>query len=77
MPQRILASHPPLRLGDLSDPVDSLVRAFRQALSDPARLEQIARAGLLKSEEFSRTRVADQFLADFEKLIFDAERTNS
>jgi glycosyltransferase involved in cell wall biosynthesis len=73
----VFEHHPPLRLGDSSDPVDSLVRAFRQALSDPVRLEQIAHAGLLKSKEFSRTRVADQFLADFEKLIFDAERTNS
>ena len=62
---------------DLSDPVESLVRAFHQALSDPVRLEQIAHSGLLKTEEFSRARVADQFLADFEKLIFDAERTNS
>ena len=62
---------------DSPDPVDSLVRVFRQALSDPVRLEQIAHAGLLKSEEFSRRRVASQFLADFEKLIFDAERTNS
>jgi glycosyltransferase involved in cell wall biosynthesis len=62
---------------DVPDPVDSLVRAFRQALSDPVRLEEIARAGLLKSETFSRARVADQFLADFEKVISDAERTDS
>jgi glycosyltransferase involved in cell wall biosynthesis len=61
---------------DSSDPVDSLVRAFRHALSDPVRLAQIAHAGLLKSEEFSRTCVANQFLADFEKLIFDAKRKN-
>jgi hypothetical protein len=52
------------------------VVAFRDALSDPVRLERIARAGQLKSEEFSRARVADKFLIDFEKLISDAERTN-
>ena len=58
------------------NPADSLVVAFRDALSDPVRLERIARAGQLKSEEFSRARVADKFLIDFEKLISDAERTN-
>jgi glycosyltransferase involved in cell wall biosynthesis len=62
--------------GGAPDPVDSLVVAFRDALSDPVRLERIARAGQLKSEEFSRARVADKFLIDFEKLISDAERTN-
>jgi len=58
------------------DPADSLVVAFRDALSDPIRLEQIARAGQLKSEEFSRARVADKFLADFESLTPDGQRTN-
>jgi glycosyltransferase involved in cell wall biosynthesis len=58
------------------DPADSLVVAFRNALSDPVRLERIARAGQLKSEEFSRARVADKFLIDFENLISDAERRN-
>ena len=58
------------------DPADSLVVAFRNALSDPVRLERIAWAGQLKSEEFSRARVADKFLIDFEKLISDAEQTN-
>ena len=62
--------------GNAPDPADSLVVAFRSALSDPVRLERIARAGQLKSEEFSRARVADKFLIDFEKLISDAERTN-
>jgi len=62
--------------GGAPNPVDSLVVAFREALSDPVRLERIARAGQLKSEEFSRARVADNFLFDFEKLISDAERTN-
>ena len=58
------------------DPADSLVVAFRDALSDPIRLERIAKAGQLKSEEFSRARVADKFLIDFERLISDAERTS-
>ncbi len=58
------------------DPADSLMVAFRDALSDPGRLEQIARAGQLKSEEFSRARVADKFLADFESLTSDGQRTN-
>jgi glycosyltransferase involved in cell wall biosynthesis len=58
------------------DPADSLMVAFRDALSDPVRLEQIARAGQLKSEEFSRARVADKFLADFESLTPDGQRTN-
>jgi len=62
--------------GGAPNPADSLVVAFRDALSDPVRLERIARAGQLKSEEFSRARVADKFLIDFEKLISDAERTN-
>ena len=62
---------------DAPDPADSLVVAFRDALSDPIRLERIARAGQLKSEEFSRARVADKFLIDFERLISDAERTSS
>lgn len=61
---------------DAPDPADSLVVAFRNALSDPVRLERIARAGQLKSEEFSRARVTENFLADFEKLISDAKRTN-
>ena len=42
----------------------------------PVRLQRIARAGQLKPEEFSRARVADKFLIDFEKLISDAERTS-
>jgi glycosyltransferase involved in cell wall biosynthesis len=62
--------------GGAPNPADSLVVAFRDALSDPIRLERIARAGQLKSEEFSRARVADKFLIDFEKLISDVERTN-
>ena len=62
--------------GGAPDPADSLVVAFRDALSDPVRLQRIARAGQLKSEEFSRARVADKFLIDFEKLISDAERTS-
>ena len=62
--------------GGAPNPADSLVVTFRDALSDPVRLERIARAGQLKSEEFSRARVADKFLIDFEKLISDAERTN-
>jgi glycosyltransferase involved in cell wall biosynthesis len=62
--------------GSAPDPADSLVVAFRNALSDPVRLERIARAGQLKSEEFSRASVADEFLIDFEKLISNAERTN-
>jgi glycosyltransferase involved in cell wall biosynthesis len=57
------------------DPADSLVGVFRDAVSDPIRLERVAHAGMLKSEEFSRARVADRFLADFEKVIVD-ERTN-
>ena len=61
---------------DAPDPADSLVVAFRNALSDPVRLERIARAGQLKSEEFSRARVTENFLADFESLISDAKRTN-
>ena len=65
----VFEQHSPLRLGDSSDPVEALVGAFRQALSDPVRLEQIAHAGLVKSEEFSRARVADRFLSDFEKVI--------
>src|SRR5437764_3029827 len=58
------------------DPADSLVVAFRDALSDPIRLERIAKAGQLKSEKFSRARVADKFLADFESLTRDGQRTN-
>jgi glycosyltransferase involved in cell wall biosynthesis len=59
---------------DAPNPADSLVVAFRDALSDPVRLERIARAGQLKSEEFSRARVADKFLIDFENLISDVKR---
>ncbi len=62
--------------GGAPNPADSLVVAFCDALSDPVRLERVARAGQLKSEEFSRARVADKFLIDFERLISDAERTN-
>jgi glycosyltransferase involved in cell wall biosynthesis len=61
---------------DTADPADSLVHAFRQALSDPMRLQRVAQAGRLKSEEFSSARVADKFLTDFESLTSDAERTN-
>jgi glycosyltransferase involved in cell wall biosynthesis len=61
---------------DAPDPAEWLTHAFRDALSDSVRLERIARAGQLKSEEFSGARVADKFLVDFEKLISDAERTN-
>ena len=61
---------------DAPDPAGSLMHAFRKALSDPIELERIAKAGQLKSEEFSRARVADRFLIDFEKLISDAERTS-
>jgi len=62
--------------GAAPDPADSLMAAFRDASSDPVRLERIARAGQLKSEEFSRARVADKFLADFESLTRDGQRTN-
>jgi glycosyltransferase involved in cell wall biosynthesis len=59
-----------------SDPADSLVHSFRHLLSDPIRLQRVAQAGRLKSEEFSSARVADKFLTDFESLTSDAERTN-
>jgi glycosyltransferase involved in cell wall biosynthesis len=59
-----------------SDPADSLVQTFRQGLSDPMRLQRVAQAGRLKSEEFSSARVAEKFLTDFESLTSDAERTN-
>jgi len=58
------------------DPAEPLAGAFRNILSDPIRVERVAQAGQLKSEEFSLARVADKFLADFETLISDAERTN-
>jgi glycosyltransferase involved in cell wall biosynthesis len=58
------------------DSADSLVQAFRHLLSDAIRLQGVAQAGLLKSEEFSSARVADKFLTDFESLTSDAERTN-
>ena len=61
---------------DAPDSADSLVQAFRHLLSDPNRLQRVAQAGRLKSEEFSFTRVADKFLTDFESLTSDAERTN-
>ena len=61
---------------DAPDPADSLVQAFRHLLSDPIRLQQVAQAGRLKSEEFSSARVADKFLTDFESLTSDAERTH-
>jgi glycosyltransferase involved in cell wall biosynthesis len=61
---------------DAPDPADSLVHAFRHALSDPIQLGRIAKAGQLKSEKFSRARVADKFLADFESLTPDGQRTN-
>jgi glycosyltransferase involved in cell wall biosynthesis len=61
---------------DAPNPAACLMHAFRDALSDPVRLERIAKAGQLKSEEFSRVRVADKFLIDFKKIISDAERTS-
>jgi glycosyltransferase involved in cell wall biosynthesis len=61
---------------DAPDPADSLVRAFRHMLSDTIRLQRVAQAGRLKSEEFSSARVADKFLTDFESLTSDAERAN-
>jgi glycosyltransferase involved in cell wall biosynthesis len=62
--------------GGAPNPADSLVAVFRDALSDPVRLKRIARAGQLKSEEFSPARVADRFLIDFENLISDAKRAS-
>ena len=43
--------------GGAPDPANSLVVAFRDALSDPVRLQRIARAGQLKPEEFSHACV--------------------
>ncbi len=54
---------------DTPDPGEALADAFRHILSDPIRVERVAQAGQLKSEEFSQVRVADKFLADFETLI--------
>jgi glycosyltransferase involved in cell wall biosynthesis len=59
-----------------TDPRESLALALREAVADPVRLERVAESGQRKAAEFSLPRVADQFLADFESLHRDAERTN-
>jgi glycosyltransferase involved in cell wall biosynthesis len=57
-------------------PRESLALALREAVADPVRLERVAKAGQLKTAEFSLPRVADQFLADFKSLHSNAERAN-
>ncbi len=57
------------------DPAASLAAVLHAAVADPLRLARIAEAGRQKSEEFSLARVADRFLADFNAVITDAERT--
>lgn len=53
------------------DPAETLAGALRRLLLDPAAAsarERVARAGQEKSREFSVSRVADAFLADFEAV---------
>ena len=56
---------------------DSLVVAFCDALSDPVRLERVARAGQLKSEEFPRARVAEKFLNRLRRTYYKCRRYKS
>lgn len=53
----------------LGDPVASLGEKLETLAVDEAVLARVAEAGCRKSEEYSLSRVADRFIADFSSLI--------
>jgi glycosyltransferase involved in cell wall biosynthesis len=60
------------------NPVEALQEKMANVIVDPTLLSRVAEAGYRKSAEYSLTRVADQFLEDFNSLIrtSDAGRNN-
>jgi len=60
------------------NPVEALREKITSAIVDPALLARVADAGYRRSAEHSISRVADQFLADFNSVLreSDAARTN-
>ena len=61
-----------------NDPSEKLREKMAEVIVDPALLSRVAEAGYRKSAEYSPSRVADQFLEDFNLLLHssDAARTN-
>ncbi|HST30635.1 MAG TPA: glycosyltransferase family 4 protein [Chthoniobacterales bacterium] len=59
-----------------SSPAESLRAKMESVVSDEALLARVAEAGHLKSAEYSPSRVADLFIADFSSLIQDADVPN-
>jgi glycosyltransferase involved in cell wall biosynthesis len=53
-------------------PVESLREKMETIVGDEALLARVAEAGRRKSEEYSLSRVADRFIADFSSLIQEA-----
>jgi glycosyltransferase involved in cell wall biosynthesis len=51
------------------EPVKALGDRLKAAMADETKLAGIAQAGYEKSQEYSRPRVADQFLKDFESIL--------
>jgi glycosyltransferase involved in cell wall biosynthesis len=60
----------------LENPVESLRKKMETLIADESRLSRVAESGRLKSAEYSPSRVADQFIADFSSLIPNADVPN-
>lgn len=54
------------------DPSESLRQKMEELIADEPRLARLAESGRIKSAEYSLSRVADRFIADFSSLIRDA-----
>ena len=55
------------------DPSESLRKKMEDVMADETRLTRVAESGNRKSAEYSPSRVADCFIADFSSLIHNAD----
>lgn len=59
-----------------ASPSESLRHKMEDAIRDDALLTRVAESGAQKAAEYSLSRVADRFIADFSSLIADADAGN-
>lgn len=59
-----------------TNPAESLRQRMEDVLGNDSRLAQVAESGHRKSTEYSLSKVADLFIADFSSLIHNADARN-
>jgi glycosyltransferase involved in cell wall biosynthesis len=59
------------------DPAESLRKKMEDVIADETRLTRVAESGNRKSAEYSLSRVADRFIADFSLIIHTSDAANA